>query len=154
MARVLPRVVVLMNASLNMMMMTTRKTSLANRLLEAQTSQVPDVEDQAKDDGEYEGPTYEWILEDVCRLRSIYHPESDVSFFLYRIDGPGQERALEGVLWDDAVCHSPSVGHKFFVYSIMVNELRIRTPFTDFKQIILRTLKVAPLKCIPTAGPS
>lgn len=44
---------------------------------------------------------------------------------------------------ENSICHSPSE-HKFFVYFLMVRNLRVCPPFTDSEQSILRTLRLTP----------
>lgn len=53
------------------------------------------------------------------------------------------------VLPDVSVCLWLSIELMFFMYSIMVNELRVRPPFTKFEQQVLRMLRAAPSQLHP-----
>lgn len=70
------------------------------------------------------GPLRDWVAGDVTRRKSIFLPGVKFPSYERMLNVDGQEWRVEGVPSNLAVCSSFKK-YKFFVYSIMLDELRV-----------------------------
>ncbi|QHO52787.1 uncharacterized protein DS421_2g42150 [Arachis hypogaea] len=96
--------------------------------------------------------SYDWVGDDVKSRVSLFCDEAavkevDASKLVRQNSGVGVELLSYSV--DDRVYHRGSGFEFFYMYSCVLEELRVRLPFTDFECQVLRQLNCAPSQLHP-----